>query len=532
MKELKLYWPYPTVQFNGKGISEAWGEEMMKLGFSFVGDPMEADCVVFPSDSMLDSDIIGKVPTVAYVWGYEPTRFSYDGEEEKEAQQDFLASVDVKKELLKKCDYVLASSPGTQEQLHLLGVKSEMMLAGVDYSLLDTVVETEKKLQVLFVSRLAKHKGLEDLIKAMAILSPKVPLIISGPGDRRPFQEIADRYNVPVTFCEFSDEEKVQAMAESAILVHPSEYEGLGLPPLEALYLGTPVIVRDNPHNVWLTRGGTFYFDDYEDLSQTITDILNVEDIEKLRSVTERGQAVVAGALTLKHASERISYYIHEAIRQWCGKQLPSSLGDYKKMQAIYDRDHRRNYFFKAQYFDPQWSRHWRAQHIMEELRKIDAKNIVDIGCGPVYPTIFANAGFTIKAVDHSSECLAQVMEVAIQSLVAHAITTHHAEGTRTGLESDSYDAAVLGEVLEHVEDPDAFLAEAYRIIRPGGIVVCTTPVGHHHFDPMHIGPADGGWDDTSINNLAMGYTVLTKEKIAEDGKSSSCYLLTVKKGE
>ena len=57
-----------------------------------------------------------------------------------------------------------------------------------------------------------------------------------------------------------------------------------------------------------------------------------------------------------------------------------------------------------------------------------------------------------------------------------------------------NYDAAVLAEVLEHVDDPGAVVQEAHRVLKPGGTIVVTVPFGvmphhdHHrvfYFDTM-----------------------------------------------
>ncbi|MEE8407804.1 MAG: methyltransferase domain-containing protein, partial [Acidimicrobiia bacterium] len=40
----------------------------------------------------------------------------------------------------------------------------------------------------------------------------------------------------------------------------------------------------------------------------------------------------------------------------------------------------------------------------------------------------------------------------------------------------DSVDAVTCSEVLEHVEDPDAVVAEISRVLRPGGLLVFSMP--------------------------------------------------------
>jgi SAM-dependent methyltransferase len=49
---------------------------------------------------------------------------------------------------------------------------------------------------------------------------------------------------------------------------------------------------------------------------------------------------------------------------------------------------------------------------------------------------------------------------------------------TCSRLESASFDAVVAVEVLEHVKEDDRFVSEVYRVLRPGGRFVMTTPNG------------------------------------------------------
>ena len=49
-----------------------------------------------------------------------------------------------------------------------------------------------------------------------------------------------------------------------------------------------------------------------------------------------------------------------------------------------------------------------------------------------------------------------------------------------------AFDAAVLGEVLEHVEDDRGALEEVARVLRPGGVLAVSVPA-----DPKRFGPSD-----------------------------------------
>lgn len=49
-------------------------------------------------------------------------------------------------------------------------------------------------------------------------------------------------------------------------------------------------------------------------------------------------------------------------------------------------------------------------------------------------------------------------------------------DASRLCLSSESVDVVVSFETIEHVADPRIFLAECYRVLRPGGRLVCSTP--------------------------------------------------------
>jgi SAM-dependent methyltransferase len=53
----------------------------------------------------------------------------------------------------------------------------------------------------------------------------------------------------------------------------------------------------------------------------------------------------------------------------------------------------------------------------------------------------------------------------------------------RCPLPSGSFDAVVMLNVLEHIRDDDAALAQVYRILKPGGIAIIEVPAGPHLYD-------------------------------------------------
>lgn len=57
------------------------------------------------------------------------------------------------------------------------------------------------------------------------------------------------------------------------------------------------------------------------------------------------------------------------------------------------------------------------------------------------------------------------------------------------GLDSNSYDTVVSFQVIEHIHDDELFLREIYRILKPGGKAIISTPNIRHTLsrNPWHI---------------------------------------------
>lgn len=533
MENLKLYWPNNKVLYQGKSLSQAWREEVARVGgFESVDSAENADLAFFISDSVLDDQVLGRIPSLVMFWGFMPDRLLY---------RDYQDQVMGKINQMAHTTRILVPSLTTRDQACCFGLPTQICLPGVDGRSLQMAGYTRKKNQVMFIGRFDEpYKGLQQLIEAVGIcpLSPKPELLVCGPGEPGPFLQLANSMGVQIRFAQLSDADKARELRSSRLLVHPSNYEGFGMPPLEALYVGTPVLCFDSPQLRHVCQEYAYYAGSVESFAGMIAHVLTNE--LEADAMARAGKKYVQNALTLEAAANRLWAHMHQAFKEHYGALIRQDPGNRENIKIAYEAEHRRNGAYglakvdvtAPARFDPTWSRHWRAQHFIKALHDAGAKNIVDIGCSAVYPTIFAKAGFTVTGVDVSSEALRQVHELGKKWGVDDKITTCEAYAQKLPFPDNTFDSAVLGEILEHVLDPEVCVAEAMRVIKPGGRIVASTPMGEHHWDPMHIASEHGGWSEDMIDKLLKPYEgqVILRDKVAEGGADPSCYLFILEK--
>jgi len=154
-------------------------------------------------------------------------------------------------QVLKQAEHIVCNSTATAQDLaDFFGIAANkitpILLAYDADRFFDRHLPTRN--YFLYVGRHDPYKNLHRLIKAFAAISGEQELRIAGPIDRRytpdlkaqvEHLELGDR----VKFLDYVTSEQLPIlMAEAIALVLPSLWEGFGLPVLEAMACGTPVI--------------------------------------------------------------------------------------------------------------------------------------------------------------------------------------------------------------------------------------------------------------------------------------------------
>jgi glycosyltransferase involved in cell wall biosynthesis len=169
--------------------------------------------------------------------------------------------------ILRTADIIITTSENTkQDIIHRLKISSEkirVVWCGLENRFNPDYEISEQFFQhynlphhfLLYVGRQDPYKGLAYLVQAYSLLSASLQqtyqLVLAGKTDLRYIEEVQnliEKFGLQqrVLFLDYVPDADLPLLYSSAtLLVHPSLYEGFGLPPLEAMACGTPVVYAD-----------------------------------------------------------------------------------------------------------------------------------------------------------------------------------------------------------------------------------------------------------------------------------------------
>jgi glycosyltransferase involved in cell wall biosynthesis len=207
--------------------------------------------------------------------------------------------------LLSKFDHVVCNSVSTANTLNGLVDRSVI-------SIFPPFVESRVKLpcsfridrqrqlkdgiNILMLGRVVPHKSIEDgieIAKALAEFGIAVKLIVAGSlGGEDYFAYLVKLANeishLNIEFLGYvNDLRKIELLSNSDLLMSTSHHEGYGIPIIEAMGIGTPVLVRRGSITGELVGNCCLEFDDPLDAATTINNYIR-NDAE-LQRLVDRG---------------------------------------------------------------------------------------------------------------------------------------------------------------------------------------------------------------------------------------------------
>ena len=84
---------------------------------------------------------------------------------------------------------------------------------------------------------------------------------------------------------------------------------------------------------------------------------------------------------------------------------------------------------------------------------------------------------------------------------------------TNIPLPDKHFDAIILSEVLEHVSNPVEILEEAFRLLKPEGIILICTPFQYHiHADPYDFARYTPNWYNKYLESIGFSQIEIEKQ--------------------
>jgi len=166
----------------------------------------------------------------------------------------FTASHLDKKLFVESCDLVICISESTkQDLLRLYGnvaKRIEVIPLGVStrFQPSRNAIVGWPSEYMFYVGARKGYKDFKTLLSALEIISGqglRIPLMVAGPSFTKLEMAEIDRKGLSqqVRRVDLKDEDLIRAYSHTSLFIQTSLYEGFGLPPLEAMACGAPVIV-------------------------------------------------------------------------------------------------------------------------------------------------------------------------------------------------------------------------------------------------------------------------------------------------
>ena len=121
---------------------------------------------------------------------------------------------------------------------------------------------------------------------------------------------------------------------------------------------------------------------------------------------------------------------------------------------------------------------------------RVEGNRVLDVGCSQgIISILLARQGKIVTGIDVNKESIDYALNEAVKEdeEIRARLNFIHGDFQDYGFESESFDTVILGQVLEHVSNPTSLLEVTWRLCKPDGRVIVTTPFGFlDHPDHKH----------------------------------------------
>lgn len=180
-----------------------------------------------------------------------------------------------------------------------------------------------KKPYLLAVSSMSPNKNFRSIVQAVSIIGKAdFDIMIAGGSNPKVFAAPDQTEQGEYQYLGYVDDRQLRTLYENAdCFIYPSFYEGFGLPPLEAMASGCPVIVSQTSSLPEVCGDAALYCDP-NDPEQIAKKILQMMNDQGLRNALRKRGLEQAKRFSWDKCSEEMI----EVIREVVGCELPSSM--------------------------------------------------------------------------------------------------------------------------------------------------------------------------------------------------------------
>jgi 2-polyprenyl-3-methyl-5-hydroxy-6-metoxy-1,4-benzoquinol methylase len=145
---------------------------------------------------------------------------------------------------------------------------------------------------------------------------------------------------------------------------------------------------------------------------------------------------------------------------------------------------------FKGQVFKAHNERSIEYRFALEALAESRPKSVLDVGAGiTAWPHLLRTCGYVVTAIDNVTDYWADGMVNRHWAVRDLDITRFNGQKL-----NDKYEAVTCISVLEHIKDHRRAVANMASLLKPGGLMVLTTPFSYNTPHPNVYERADALW--------------------------------------